>query len=189
MFGRGQPPQSPAQILPPAGPPLESGNAVVPVESLDAPVDRPAVPSPSPAPAASGIEPGQRPMRVAATPQPRPQAMIDPAATADGIAFLSPEPASADEGASPAVATARRANQTRPPRADVSLIMREKDGAVALIAAGPALDPQACALLRRLARAILARSGLDLAQFHLNGVPLAPDSMIMIGGSHGTRTR
>jgi hypothetical protein len=67
--------------------------------------------------------------------------------------------------------------------------MSEKDGAVELVAAGPALDPQSCAMLRRLAREILARSGLELAKFHLNGVLLAPDSITLIGGSHGTRTR
>ena len=66
--------------------------------------------------------------------------------------------------------------------------MSEKEGAVALVAAGPALDPESSALLRRLAREILSRNGLALTQFHLNGISLAPDSIMMIGGSHGSRS-
>jgi hypothetical protein len=179
---------TPVQIAKPAQPPAESSKAVLPIESLDEPVGVPAVDSP--AVDTEAVEPGQRPIRGVAVLEPQIRVSIARVVPADtGPALVSPEPASAEDDAASAAATARPANRAPPPQSDVSLIIAERDGGIELVAAGPALDPQACALLRRLARAILARNGLALAQFHLNGVPLAPDSTIMIGGSHGTRTR
>jgi hypothetical protein len=188
MFGREEQPQAPAPASPPDKPPFEACTAAMPIESLDESIDRPA--APSPAPATSAAEPGQRPTRVLAPPEAGPHAPLVRTAPADScLASPGPHSIPADEDAPPSLATARRIVRAQPPRAGVSLIMSEADGGVALVAAGPALDPESCALLRRLARAILARSGLELVQFHLNGVALAPDSMTMIGGSHGTRTR
>ena len=74
-------------------------------------------------------------------------------------------------------------------KAGVSLVLHERNGAVEIVAGGPPLDPEARAHLRRLAEAILAPSGLRLAQFQLNGAPLAPDSLGRTGVSNGTRTR
>lgn len=74
-------------------------------------------------------------------------------------------------------------------KAGLSLAMREADGAVEIVAGAPPIDPEARVQLRRLVEAILARSGLALAQFQLNGAPLAPDNLGRIGGTHGTRTR
>jgi hypothetical protein len=190
MFGREEQPHgpAPAPASPPGKPPLEACTAVMPMVSLDEPADRPA--APSPAPAASAAEPGQRPTRVLLTPEGRPHAPLVRTGPAES-SLASPAPRSipADEDVPSSPPTARPIVRAQPPRADVSLLISEKDGGVALVAAGPALDPESCALLRRLARAILARSGLALVQFHLNGVALAPASMTMIGGSHGTRTR
>jgi len=83
----------------------------------------------------------------------------------------------------------RAARRLPPPRSDVSLIVTEKDGRVELVAAAPKLDPETRAALRRLVREILARSGLGLAYFQLNGTPVAADSLDIPGGFHGTRSR
>ncbi len=83
-----------------------------------------------------------------------------------------------------------RARPRRPaPRAGVSLTVREADGAIEIIAGAPPIDPETRAQLRRLIEAILARNGLALAQFQLNGAPLAPDLSGRRGGIHGTGTR
>ena len=188
MFGRDEQAQGPSQVLPPGRHAVDACKAFIPIESLDRPIDAPQALSPAPAP--STVDPGQRPAPILATPETRPHVPTASTASVDpGLPSLFSEPASTDEDTASPVATARRANRSQAPQADVSLIMSEKDGAVELVAAGPQLDPQTGAMLRRLARAILARSGLDLAKFHLNGAPIAPDSTIMIGGSHGTRTR
>jgi hypothetical protein len=190
MFGREERPHgpAPAPASPPDKPPLEACTAVIAMESLDEPADRPA--AAPPAPAASAAEPGQRPTPVLATPAGRPHAPLVRTGPADsGLASPAPQSIPADEDVPSSPATARPIVRAQRPRADISLLISEKDRGVALVAAGPALDPEGCALLRRLARAILARSGLALVEFHLNGVALAPDSMTMIGGSHGTRTR
>jgi hypothetical protein len=188
MFGREEPPQGPAQILPPTEPAPESGDVTMPVGRPDEPVGRLA--AESPAAATSAAERRACPIPALATAMAGSRASSAATGPADAASALPPsEPALAGEDFAPTVAAARRVNQPRLPRSDVSLVMIEKDGVVELVAAGPALDPQACALLRRLAKAILARDGLGLVQFHLNGVPLAPDSSVMIGGSHGTRTR
>lgn len=95
----------------------------------------------------------------------------------------------ADEAGPDAPAAARRTvRRLPPPRSAVSLIVTEKDGRVELVAAAPKLDPETRAALRRLVRDILARSGLALAHFQLNGAPVAPDSLDSTGGSHGTRS-
>ena len=100
-----------------------------------------------------------------------------------------PEPAP-DEPAQEAAAPVRRAARgLPPPRSDVSLIVTEKDGRVELVAAAPKLDPETRAALRRLVREILARSGLGLAHFQLNGAPVAADSLDIPGGFHGPRSR
>lgn len=70
----------------------------------------------------------------------------------------------------------------------ITLALREQDGAVEIFTRAPRIDPETRAQLRRLVEAILARSGLRLAQFKLNGAPVAPDSLGRIGGRHGTRT-
>jgi len=70
-----------------------------------------------------------------------------------------------------------------------ALAMHEADGVVTLAAGGTPIDPEARSQLRRLVAAILARSGLTLAQFHLNGTPVAPDHLGQGGGTHGPRTR
>jgi len=76
-----------------------------------------------------------------------------------------------------------------PPGPAVSLTLREENGAVEIVAGSSPIDPESRVLLRRLVEAMLARSGLALAHFQLNGAPLAPDSLGRRGGSHGTRTR
>ncbi|HEV2818515.1 MAG TPA: hypothetical protein VGW40_14980 [Allosphingosinicella sp.] len=102
-----------------------------------------------------------------------------------------PPPEPAPEGPErEAEARTRRTGRRPPtPRSDVSLIVTEKDGRVELVAAAPRLDPETRAALRRLVRDILARSGLSLAYFQLNGAPVATDSLDSTGGSHGTRSR
>jgi hypothetical protein len=91
------------------------------------------------------------------------------------------------------VGPTRAAPRARPrqeaPRTAVNLAIRETDGAVEIVAGAPPIDPEARVQLRRLVEAILARSGLALAQFQLNGAPLAPDNLGKTGGTHGTRTR
>jgi len=102
-----------------------------------------------------------------------------------------PAPQPAPEEAEPeGAALVRRAARRLPsPRSDVSLTVSEKDGKVALVAAAPRLDPETRAALRRLVREILARSGLSLSHFQLNGAPVAADSLDIPGGFHGTRSR
>ena len=102
-----------------------------------------------------------------------------------------PPPEPAPERPEPeAAAPIRRARRPLPPppRSEVSLIVSEQGGQVALVAAAPRLDPETRATLRRLVREILARSGLRLAYFQLNGAPVAADSLDTTGGSHGTRS-
>lgn len=77
----------------------------------------------------------------------------------------------------------------QPQRPGVSLTLRETDGLVEIIAGAPPIDSETRAQLRRLIEAILARNGLSLAQFQLNGAPLAPDLSGRRGGTYGTRTR
>ena len=77
----------------------------------------------------------------------------------------------------------------QPQRPGISLTLHEADGAVEIIAGAPPIDPQTRAQLRRLIEAILARNGLSLAQFQLNGAPLASDLSGRRGGTYGTRTR
>lgn len=77
----------------------------------------------------------------------------------------------------------------QPQRPGISLTLHEADGAVEIIAGAPPIDPETRAQLRRLIEAILARNGLSLAQFQLNGAPLASDLSGRRGGTYGTRTR
>jgi hypothetical protein len=99
----------------------------------------------------------------------------------------------ADRRAGPAGPARSPTPRARPrqdaPRTAVNLAIRETDGAVEIVAGAPPIDPEARVQLRRLIEAILARSGLALAQFQLNGAPLAPDNLGKTGGTHGTRTR
>lgn len=119
----------------------------------------------------------------------RPAPIAKAAARATGLpAPLAEAPRLADEPEAPAPAAARRRPVQAPPRPGVSLILSEKDGAVEIVAGTPALDPEIRSALRRLAEAILARSGLRLAQFQLNGARVRPDSVTSPGDSHGTRT-
>jgi hypothetical protein len=188
MFGRERLPGGPAEEAAPGASPARPRLALLPVESLDLPpADRAADPAASAPPAP---EPGQRPVR--------PETLREAAASRGAAvraaspkalkAAPSPATPAADEEDDTGVAPARRPSARPQPRQDVSLILREQDGGVELVAAAPALDPEIAAALRRLARAILARSGLELAHFQLNGVSLAPDSTKTVGGSHGTRT-
>jgi hypothetical protein len=99
----------------------------------------------------------------------------------------------ADRRAGPAGSARSSTPRARPrqdaPRTAINLALRETDGAVEIVAGAPPIDPEARVQLRRLVEAILARSGLALAQFQLNGAPLAPDNLGKTGGTHGTRTR
>lgn len=65
----------------------------------------------------------------------------------------------------------------------------ESEGRLSIAVGAPPLDGEGRALLRRLVRELLAERGLALADFQLNGVPLAADFQMTTGGSHGTRPR
>lgn len=69
-----------------------------------------------------------------------------------------------------------------------SVILREDNGQAEIIVGSPDRDPAARLALRRLVETLLARSGLTLAQFQLNGAPVAPDFLGRTGGSDGSRS-
>lgn len=100
----------------------------------------------------------------------------------------APEGEAGSDDEAPAPASPARSRPAAKASA-VSLMLREVNGAAEVIAAAPAADPDARQSLRRLVGEILARSGLTLVQFHLNGAPLAPDFLGKTGGSHGSRAR
>jgi hypothetical protein len=107
---------------------------------------------------------------------------------------LLPRPAGTEGGAAPEGTATEAAAGPRSPREaprapGVSLIMRETDGGAEIIATAPGADLESRLALRRLVEAMLARSGLTLAQFQLNGAPVAPDFLGKTGGPDGTRSR
>lgn len=114
----------------------------------------------------------------------------------DGLCSDPPFPSSADtegssapEGAATEAAAGPRNPREAPRAPGVSLILRETEGGAQIIAAAPGADLESRLALRRLVEAMLARSGLTLAQFQLNGAPVAPDFLGTTGGSNGTRSR
>jgi hypothetical protein len=150
------------------------------------------------APASSPEDPGpvspdrtDRPAGVATTPTPRHGPSTGPLAEAGPASAEAPDLAVAIEDwevAEPAARSARpmrRQSGSGPP---LHLILREENGTITIVAGSPAMDPESRMLLRRLAEAMLARRGLALAYFQLNGALLAPISLSSGGGLHGTRT-
>ena len=186
MFGRG------------GGKPADPGRGP---DTCRGPVAEEPIPAPIPEPGEEAIEPAmiahgrafsrdpapappeaRRIGRAAAPPRAKP-----PMPTGE-LPPPQPAPEHEEQEATARARRTRRPHQ-QPPRSDVSLIVTEKDGQIGLVAAAPRLDPETRAALRRLVRDILARSGLGLAYFQLNGTPVAADSLIIPGGFDGTRSR
>lgn len=115
----------------------------------------------------------------------------------DGLAPdpIYPRPPEADGGAGPEAPVAEAGAPAMPtrqgppaPAPTVNLILRETAAGAEVVAAAPATDPQSRLALRRLIETMLARTGLTLAQFQLNGAPVAPDFLGKTGESHGSRS-
>lgn len=68
------------------------------------------------------------------------------------------------------------------------LVLYEENGVAEVTAGLSDVDPNTQLALRRIIAQILARSGLVLTQFQLNGAPVAPDFLAKIGGSDGSRS-
>jgi hypothetical protein len=180
----------------------QSGPEPVPI-ALAIPADPPprtpvppALAAPGTAPDEVGVKPAAPAPLPSSKPCDLPRALADKAKPGEACSLPAEAPGrtrGADRRARPEGAP--RAAQPKPrlrqaaPKPGPSLAMREADGAVEIVAGAPPIDPEARVQLRRLVEAILARSGLALAQFQLNGAPLAPDNLGRIGGTHGTRTR
>jgi hypothetical protein len=186
MFGLNQ-----AQVSPPPGAAREAPALAPPPRNLPDPA--------LPAGRTRWLAPGESPAKSIsrALPEPAicalPRAAPVKAAPGDicslpGVAGGSP--LEAEDRAAPQVSAraARLRLRQAALKAGISLVLNEQNGAVEIVARGPTLDPSLCARLRRLAEAMLAPSGLRLAQFKLNGVPLAPDFLGRTGGKNGTRS-
>jgi hypothetical protein len=124
---------------------------------------------------------------------PRPSKALPPSESLSSDPLFLPS-ADIEGGAAPEAAATEAA--AGPPNAreasrapGMSLILRETEGGAQIIATAPGADLESRLALRRLVEAMLARSGLTLAQFQLNGAPVAPDFLGTTGGSYGTRSR
>lgn len=120
---------------------------------------------------------GTDPLRSTETPSP-------PAAEAP-IAEIHGEDAVSTE---PMARSARSRPRPSSPGSPVSLTLREENGAVAIVAGTTPIDRDSRILLRRLVEAMLARSGLSLARFELNGAPVEQFASLQKGASNGNPT-
>ena len=124
MFGRDERGQSPAQSLLPGKIPAEFVAVPTPIENFDEPVGRTAALEPGAA-TSTGVtssRPGTSLLDIARA---RPGGSIVPTSLPDAAGALLhlQSPFRIDEGAAPAVATARRVERPRLARSEVSLIM------------------------------------------------------------------
>lgn len=187
MFGRNQAQAEPTpgaarEPPPPAAPPR-------PIPDLPAPVGEIPWLGAGESPAPSAALPFTEPV-TCALPRPAPvKAEPGQICSLPGETAGSP-PAAEDPAPTEALPRAARLRLRQAAlKAGVNIVVYEHDGAVQIVAGGPPLDAQSRAHLRRLAETLLAPRGLRLAQFQLNGAPLAPDSLGRTGGTNGTRTR
>lgn len=165
--------------------PSDPGKAPGPQVGTSLPLDinagRHSSPSPLPKP--------DRPLIHADPGEPRPQPephMVEIGAAGELVEIELSVESSASVRTDEAPEASPRTQVTRP---GFNLQLAEKGGQVSIAASAPPLDGEGRALLRRLVREILADRGLRLADFQLNGVPLAADFPYVTGGSHGSRSR
>lgn len=173
MFGaKEKKPESGHAALPvPPGPVPETSSArsgTRPAEAAGPPV-RFATPVPDPLLRRVGSDPSAHPLRHAPA-MPRPGEPGPPAETAPATPEIIEDEAAAETGPP----SPERRHRPEPPIPSVRLTVHEENGVVELIAGSGPIDADSRVLLRRLVEAMLARSGLALAHFRINGARVAP---------------